>query len=186
MKKRSTKRKGLQTVNASSMADIAFLLLIFFLVSTEIQQDQGVLVRLPRWEAEPPTANLSERNVLTVLVNADNELLVEGATARLSDLRERTKSFVLNPTGSNVLASDPRRAVVSLRNDRQTNYATYLTVYNELQAAYREMRDAEAARSYGEPTYAALDEVGKAAVREALPMVISEAEPSDFARPDAH
>ena len=164
------------------MADIAFLLLIFFLVTTEIQQDQGLLVRLPVWQPEEqPIVNPPSNNVFTVLLNADDELLVEGDEGRIASLRAQTKEFVMNPARRKNLASAPTKAVVSLRNDRSSSYAAYLTVYNELKGAYRELWDEAALRSYDQASYDLLTPSEQLAVRQAIPMVISEAEPSDFA-----
>jgi|GEM_PF-4523410 len=89
MARRSTREKLNQEINAGSMADIAFLLLIFFLVTTTIAEDKGVLVKLPPWvEEDQPEQVIKERNVLTVLINAQNQLLVEGEEMDIDDLRE--------------------------------------------------------------------------------------------------
>ena len=85
-------------INAGSMADIAFLLLIFFLVTTTIVEDKGVLVKLPPWSDTPPeTQQLKSRNVFSVLVNAQNQLLVRGEPVKIGDLREKAKEFIINP-----------------------------------------------------------------------------------------
>ena len=118
-------RRQAPEINASSMADIAFLLLIFFLVTTEIVEDKGILVKLPPWSNEPPeTQRLNERNVFSVLVNKDNNLLVRGEPTQLADLRERAKEFIINPTDRSDLAASPTKAIISLKNDRGTNYKT--------------------------------------------------------------
>ena len=84
-------------VNAGSMADIAFLLLIFFLVTTTILEDQGIYVKLPPWEDVIDIEHFPDKNVLTVLVNAEDQLLVEGELMPVERLRETTKEFISNP-----------------------------------------------------------------------------------------
>lgn len=148
MAKKSTRDRISNEINAGSMADIAFLLLIFFLVTTTIDEDEGILVRLPPWsEEEPDIQRLKERNVFSVLVNASNQLLVRGEPTNVFDLRNRAKEFILNPQRREDLSESPGRAIVSLKNDRGTSYETYLSVYNELQAAYNELRFEQAMKN---------------------------------------
>ncbi len=180
MKLKKRGRAPQQEINASSMADIAFLLLIFFLVTTEITEDQGVLVRLPPWSDLPPEkTNVNPRNIFDVLVNKNNELLVRGEIADLETLRERTKTFILNPSAAPDMAVLPKSAIVSLKNDRGTNYATYVTVYNELLGAYNEIWEEEAQSSLGK-NYEQLTDSQKEVIRKEFPLVLSEAEPSAF------
>ena len=167
-------------INASSMADIAFLLLIFFLVTTTIAEDKGILVKLPPWsESEPESLKFKSRNVYSVLVNAQNQLLVRGQEMKIGELREHTKEFIANPFKREDLSESPKKAVISLKNDRGTNYGTYLEVYNELQGAYNELWDEEALRKYNVP-YVKLSASKKRGVRNEFPLVISEAEPTAF------
>ncbi len=167
-------------INAGSMADIAFLLLIFFLVTTTILEDKGILVKLPPWsDEEPDITKLNKRNVYSVLVNAQNQLLVRGEQKKIDDLREDTKMFIDNPQKREDLAESPNKAIVSLKNDRGTKYKAYLEVYNEIQAAYNELRDEEARRKYGKP-YSQLNRDQRKAVRDKYPLIISEAEPTAF------
>lgn len=167
-------------INAGSMADIAFLLLIFFLVTTVIAEDKGVLVKLPPWSDEPPPEiKLNTRNVYSVLVNAQNQLLVRNEPMDISKLKENTKMFITNPQKREDLSIDPTEALVSLKNDRGTNYKTYLEVYNELKSAYNEIWEEEAKRRFGK----ALDDLNKVEkdeISSAFPLVISEAEPTKF------
>ena len=173
-------RRGTPTVNASSMADIAFLLLIFFLVTTTIDIDKGIRVKLPPWsDEEPDPLKLKTRNVYSVLVNANNELLVRGEPKALRTLKEDTKEFITNPAGREDLAEKPTKAIISLKNDRGTEYATYLTVYNELKAAYNEIWEEKAQIKYGQP-YEDLTIDLKKEIRKEIPLVISEAEPTSF------
>lgn len=167
-------------INAGSMADIAFLLLIFFLVTTTIAEDKGILVKLPPWSNEPPPEiKLNSRNVYSVLVNADNQLLVRGEPTDIRSLRDNTKTFISNPTGADNMADSPKNAIVSLKNDRGTKYSTYLEVYNELQAAYRELRDEAAQKRHGKK-FENLTRAQRDEIRSEIPLVLSEAEPTNF------
>lgn len=177
MFQRRKQRREAPAVNAGSMADIAFLLLIFFLVTTKILEDQGILVRLPIWEADPPTDVLADRNVLSVKINAANQLLVEGELAQASTLRETTKRFIINPGKSPLWASSPTKAVVSLQNDRGTQYETYLAIYNEIVAAYNELWEELAQANFG-TTYEELNKAQRKSIRNEIPMIISEADPT--------
>jgi len=180
MAKKSTKDRLSNEVNAGSMADIAFLLLIFFLVTTTIAEDKGVLVKLPPWSnEEPDIAKLNERNVYSILVNADDQLLVRGEPKNLRDLRADTKNFIINPEKRSDMAERPDKAIVSLKNDRGTHYNIYLEVYNEIKAAYNELRDEEAYRRHGK-AFEFLTKNDARAIRAAIPLVISEAEPTAF------
>jgi biopolymer transport protein ExbD len=185
MGKTSSRDRLSNEINAGSMADIAFLLLIFFLVTTTIAEDKGVLVRLPIWSDQPPeTQKLNTRNVYSVLVNADNQLLVRGQQMNIRDLRENTKIFILNPQRREDMAESPTKALISLRNDRGTKYKTYLEVYNELKAAYNELREEEAMKKHGRG-FEFITRDQQAAIRNAIPLVISEAEPTAFGEEDS-
>ncbi|MFK7981555.1 MAG: ExbD/TolR family protein, partial [Saprospiraceae bacterium] len=115
------KRRLNSEVNAGSMADIAFLLLIFFLVTTQIDFDKGILVKLPMWEKEPPKTDIPPRNVFSIKVNRANQLLVEGEIGDIEAIRNQVKEFVINPKKKANLSSAPNKAVVSLQNDRGTS-----------------------------------------------------------------
>lgn len=150
-------------INAGSMADIAFLLLIFFLVTTTMESDSGISRRLPPMQDEnvtPPI--LRERNVFQVMVNRNNDLLVEDELMALDDLRQAAIDFLDNGGGLGPEACDycqgagdpassdnPDKAVVMLINDRNTSYGTYIAVQNELVAAYNFLRDRSAEGLYG-------------------------------------
>lgn len=180
MGKTSSRDRLSNEINAGSMADIAFLLLIFFLVTTTIAEDKGVLVRLPIWSDQPPeTQKLNTRNVYSVLVNADNQLLVRGQQMNIRDLRENTKNFILNPQKREDMAESPTKALISLRNDRGTKYKTYLEVYNELKAAYNELREEESMKKHGKG-FEFITREQQADIRNSIPLVISEAEPTAF------
>lgn len=168
-------------INAGSMADIAFLLLIFFLVTTTIVEDKGIVVKLPPWsEEEPDITKLNKRNVFAVLVNANNQLLVRGELADIKELKERTKEFIANPYNREDLAEAPTKAIISLKNDRGTKYETYLAVYNELKAAYNELWNELAMQRYGVPYSEDIPVAYQRAIRAEIPFVLSEAEPTNF------
>lgn len=167
-------------INAGSMADIAFLLLIFFLVTTTIAEDKGVLIKLPPWSDEPPPEmKLNTRNVYSVLVNAQNQLLVRGVPMNIEELKNNAKIFIANPNKQEDMSEDPTKAIISIKNDRGTKYKTYLEVYNELKAAYNELWEEAAMVKHGKN----LDELSNAQqkdIRNAIPLVISEAEPTKY------
>jgi biopolymer transport protein ExbD len=167
------------SINAGSMADIAFLLLIFFLVTTTILVDEGIMVRLPPWDPDQRPVQQNERNVLKVLVNSQNQLLVEGSYAEIGSLRAMVREFILNPARREDLAIAPGKAVISLQNDRGTAYQAYLAVYNELKGAYNELWEEKALQVYGR-SYLDLSESLRERVRREIPLVISEAEPTDY------
>ncbi len=168
-------------INAGSMADIAFLLLIFFLVTTTIDVDKGITVKLPPWsEEEPEITQMKSRNVFSVLVNAQDQLLVRGELTQIEDLRERAKEFIINPRRMEDLSTNPQNAIISLKNDRGTSYKQYVAVYNELKAAYDELWDEECQKMYGIPYNDDLAFAMRKAIKDKIPMVLSEAEPTNF------
>lgn len=181
MAKRSARDRLKNEINAGSMADIAFLLLIFFLVTTTIDIDKGITVKLPPWSDEAPEiTKLRSRNVFSVLVNADDQLLVRGEIVDIDELREKTKEFISNPDQREDLAERPTRAIISLKNDRGTSYKRYLEVYNELKGAYNELWDEECYKMYSIPYSEDLPNAYKKAIRDKIPFVLSEAEPTAF------
>jgi biopolymer transport protein ExbD len=184
-------KRELQPINAGSMADIAFLLLIFFLVTTTMDSDTGLLRLLPPPPdpaQETPESQINDRNILEVKVNLDDLLLVEGELARLEELRDITKQFILNPTESVTMSEKEMKtipffgdimatkAVISLQNDRGTTYAVYIAVQNELLAARDELKNDLAMNTWGIGYYE-LDEEKQKAVDEYYFVPISEAEP---------
>lgn len=160
-------KRSAPQVNAGSMADIAFLLLIFFLVTTTIETDQGISRKLPpmdQEEVDPPP--IKEKNIFTVLVNRNDQLLVENQLMELKDLREAAVKFLDNGgdgtcahcRGDKDPASsdNPEKAIISLQNDSETSYKAYISVQNELVAAYYVLRDRECLARYGK-TYRELE-----------------------------
>ena len=180
MARKSSRDRLNNEVNAGSMADIAFLLLIFFLVTTTIAEDKGVLVLLPPWSEEAPDPlKLKTRNVFSVLVNANDQLLVRGQEMPIGQLRETAKEFILNPSKRVDMSESPKRAIVSLKNDRGTHYFRYLEVYNELKAAYNELRNERAQQQYGR-FFDDLNKDQRKLIMNEIPLILSEAESTRF------
>jgi len=178
-------------IPAASLADIAFMLLIFFLVTTTMDVDSGLERRLPQWvdkDQLDDDAEIKERNVFVVLVNRNNDLLVENEYANIDDLRERAKEFMANPYDEEDLPEkEPQeipyfgevmvtKGVISLRNDLDTRYGTYLAVQNELVGAINDLREELAKEKWGK-SYDDLEREQQNAVRKIYPSRISEAEP---------
>ncbi len=140
MKKK--KRGDAQEVNAGSMADIAFLLLIFFLVTTTIASDKGLSILLPpkREDDQLNEFKMKDRNVFKVLVNSRNQLLVEEDPLSITQLRESAKEFIDNRGRDKEMSDSPQDAAVSFKTDRGTQYAVYIKVLDEIKAAYHELR----------------------------------------------
>tara|TARA_Y100000741_G_scaffold339629_1_gene300621 strand:+ start:133 stop:753 length:621 start_codon:yes stop_codon:yes gene_type:complete len=152
-------RRSAPEVNAGSMADIAFLLLIFFLVTTTIETDSGLNRKLPPMEEviDPPI--IKQKNIFTVVVNKNNQLLIEEELKDISDVRKLAVEFLDNGGGTGEDACDycngrrdpassdnPEKAIISLKNDRETSYKIYIAVQNELVAAYNVLRNREFSR----------------------------------------
>jgi biopolymer transport protein ExbD len=181
-------RKGSAEVNASSMADIAFLLLIFFLVTTTIASDKGLTMRLPPFlPNDIPVAQVKERNVFNILVNSQNNLLVEEENAQVNNLSARIKEFITNPLQKENLSENPEKAVVSIKTDRGTSYEMYVGVLDEVKRAYHELRASylnmplEMYLNLANAAPETLSRVQVAKLEEAkqmFPMQISEAEPT--------
>ncbi len=189
-------RRQLTEINAGSMADIAFLLLIFFLVTTTMDVDSGLQRMLP----PPPDdvlidIKIKERNTFVVLVNANDQLFVEGKPGDIRSLRKDAKEFIQNPAGRENLPEKEfkevqffgnypvSKQVISLQNDRGTSYEIYIQVQNELAAAYNELRNELAMSQFGK-SYDDLvllkDDERVSAVRTIYPQRISEAEPKNI------
>lgn len=224
-------RRPLQEINAGSMADIAFLLLVFFLVTTDMDSSKGLAATLPPPipEDQEPPIRPPKRNLLVVLVNKSDMLLVNGEVMKLEDLKDYAKDFIANKERrgdwpqtrivNDALVTkmftkagdDPEglkkanefkhaldelgeftesNAIVSLQNDRATSYKMYLSVRNELQRAYNELRDEVAREIYGEAYRTIFEEATVQeresykekynAIKTAVPIKISEAEPKDI------
>ena len=176
----ASSRRGLPEINAGSMADIAFLLLIFFLVTTTMDVDSGIARKLPPMENQQETPpEIHAKNIYTVLINTNNQLFVEGEYMDISQLKEGAKAFIDNNGRDPSSSENPEKAIISLQNDRGTQYVTYIRVQNELAAAYNELRNKEALNKFGE-RYSDLNKTQKKEIRKMYPQKISEAEPKNI------
>lgn len=184
--------RQVQEINAGSMADIAFLLLIFFLMTTTMSVDTGITRKLPDPDQKPdPNTKVRERNVYIVLINTYNQLFVESEVMQVNQLCEGVKEFILNPREKDNLSEYKEeeidllgkvrisKGVVSLQNDRGTSYEKYLEVQNEIVRAFNEIRNDFSKQRFGMP-YDDLDTDRQNAIKKLYPMSISEAEPKNI------
>jgi len=162
-------------VTASSMADIAFLLLVFFLVCTTIHEDKGIKVLLPPYTSTPTPTVISERNLLRIMLNPSGDVLVNGTPISAEKVRFNVIDFVSNPLRKSTSPADPRKAVISLATHEDAVYADYLAVYDQVLSAYTEMRNEESLAEYG-VAYRSLTDAQKVRISKRLPITISEAE----------
>ena len=193
------KKRKMQGLNTSSTADISFMLLIFFLVTTSMDTDRGLARQLP----PPPEENaevkdiiVKERNILNVRMNSAGNLMLEDMDGqkfiKLEELRAIVKDFIANPkheenkpefhTERLPYFGDveiTKNHVISVQNDRGTPYKVYFNVQHELIAAYNELRDEISLKQFNKP-YAELNEDQQKAVRDYYPQKISEAEPKNY------
>ncbi len=184
-------KKEIPEINAGSMADIAFLLLIFFLVTVTMDVDTGITRKLPPPVEDEKTVDQKQRNIFEVLINSANQLLVEGKPGNIQTLKEDAKTFFLNPNDDLDLPEKElkqieligdvyvSKGVISLKNDRGTSYEIYIRVQNELTRAFQEMRDEMAVEKFG-TKYDKLAAEKQEAIQSVIPMAISEAEPEDI------
>ena len=181
-------------VNASSVADIAFLLLIFFLVTTTMDVDSGIYRKLPPMpdkNDEQVENKVKPRNVLLVLINQADLLSVGGEIVNVKDLKSKVKEFILNPA-NNPKYSEKRakeipllgsvevsKGVISLQSDVGTSYEMYIKIQDELASAFNEMKDDVSLNKWGR-RYDDLDAEQQDAIKDLIPMAVSEAEPKKF------
>lgn len=173
------------------MADVAFMLLIFFIVSTTMDVDSGIYRVLPQWVENVEPQKINKRNTFVVLINKNNDLAVNGEFAQISEVKDRVKEFIINPLGKETLSEKEEveiegigkylrsKGIVSLQNDRGTDYGAYIQVQNELVMAFRELRDELSTSVFGAP-FNKLSEDKQEAITKAIPTAISEAEPVEI------
>ncbi|MBQ7551003.1 MAG: biopolymer transporter ExbD [Bacteroidales bacterium] len=184
------------SINTGAMADISFLLLTFFLLTSSITNEQGIprLLPKPSTEQQKQEEDIRQRNIMTILVNRNNDVLVTAKGEQYviekkkiaTELKDKAKEFLANPKNDpnlpekfvkqidNLGAYEVSRGVISLTNDNNTTFETYILVQNELQKAVNELRD-EAALNYFGQKMDKLDPEEKKAIQEAIPINISEA-----------
>ena len=177
-------------INASSMADVAFLLLIFFLVATTMDIDSGLNRVLPPWSEKQSEAP-DIKDLMLVHVNKYDQIAVQGELVQVVQLKDRAKEWVLNRENDKNLPEKKdenieligkyavSQGVISLQNDRGTSYEMYIKVQNELTRAFNEIRDELAKANFGR-TFEDLEKAQQDAIAKAVPMKISEAEPQNI------
>ncbi|MBR5836354.1 MAG: biopolymer transporter ExbD [Bacteroidales bacterium] len=183
-------------INSSSTADMAFLLLCFFMMTTTMDQDKGLQRRLPpmpdpNQKAEDQKVN--RRNIIVVKINSADKLLAGSEPMHVSQLKDKIKEFLTNPNNDANLPEKEEieienfgpcmvsKGVISLQNDRGTSYQAYIAVQNELVKAVNELRDDFAMANFAK-LYSKCNEEEQEIVRKAVPQNISEAEPKDVSK----
>lgn len=188
--------KKLPEINSSSTSDIAFLLLSFFLMTSNMEQNSGLQRRLPPMpdeNQEVQNQKINRRNILVVKVNSADRLMAGNEPIDISLLKYKIKEFLVNANDDPKLPEKEMKdiegygeypvskGVISMQNDRGTSYNMYIAVQNEIVKAIDELRDDFAKANYGK-AYLSLDEDKQKIVREAIPQNISEAEPKDVSK----
>jgi biopolymer transport protein ExbD len=192
------KKKKVPQLNSTSSADIAFIMLLFFLLTSSMDTDRGLPRRLPppipKDEKKDESVDIKKRNLLIVLINTNNQILCGEDYVPVDQLKDRVKEFVLNtsnnehlpekvevevPYFGNLLVT--KHHIISLQNDRGTTYQVYIDVQNEIAAAYTELRDDISQQKFG-LKYVELDEDQQSAVQTIYPQKISEAEPKNYGK----
>ena len=183
-------------LNTSSTADMAFLLLCFFLMTTTMDQNLGLQRRLPPMpdkNQKVEDQKVNRRNIIVVKINSADRLLAGTEPIHVSQLKDKIKEFLTNPANDANLPEKEEiqiegygpcmvsKGVLSLQNDRGTSYQAYMAVQNELVKAVNELRDEWAMANFG-MLYSKLDEDKQGIVRKAVPQNISEAEPKDVSK----
>ena len=190
------KKRKVPAMNATSSADIAFMLLIFFLITTSMDTDKGLARRLPppvpKDQKKNEEMDIKKRNILVVLINSNNQILCNNEFIDIKQLREKVRTFIENPYNDEHMPEKTevdvpffgkqmvtKSHVISLQNDRGTEYQAYISVQNELAGAYNELRDEVSKKKFGK-AFADLDEDQQKAVQMIYPQKISEAEPKNY------
>ncbi|WP_343328932.1 biopolymer transporter ExbD [Polaribacter staleyi] len=196
-------RKESPEINAGSMADIAFLLLIFFLVTTTMSVDAGISRKIPQKQENPTDLDINERNILEVNINKNNQLFVDGKIIQLKELKQIAINFIDNGGGLDInknncdwcngkrdkSSSDhPSKAIISIKTDRLTNYETYISTLDILNSAYTHLRNKLAVKLYNRNYESLLNDLSKSnnndknilekikLIREKYPLLLSDAE----------
>ena len=196
-------RKESPEINAGSMADIAFLLLIFFLVTTTMNVDAGISRKIPQKQEIASEIDINERNILEVNINKNNALFVDGKTIQLNELKQIAINFIDNGGGLDInknncdwcegnkdkSSSDhPTKAIISIKTDRTTTYETYISTLDVLNSAYTNLRNKLSIKLYNRNYVSLLEESQKSnnvdkklqekikLIREKYPLLLSDAE----------
>ncbi len=188
--------KKTPAINSSSTADIAFLLLCYFLMTTTMGTQTGLSRRLPPMpdpNQKVEDQKVNRRNIIIVKINSADRILAGSEPIDVSQLKDKIKIFLTNPTddpnlpvmeATEIAGLGNRKVskgVISLQNDRGTSYQAYIAVQNELVKAVNELRDEASMREFGKK-FLALDEDGQKIIKDLVPQQISEAEPKDVGK----
>ncbi len=190
------KKRKVPAMNATSSADIAFMLLIFFLITTSMDTDKGLARRLPppvpKDQKKNEEMDIKKRNIMVVLINSNNQILCNNEFIDIKQLKEKVRTFIENPYNDEHMPEKTevdvpffgkqmvtKNHVISLQNDRGTEYQAYIDVQNELARAYNELRDEVSKKKFGKK-FADLEEEQQKAVQMIYPQKISEAEPKNY------
>lgn len=181
-------------INAGSMADISFLLLIFFLAATTMEVDTGIARRLPPpLDPNQEAPDIKKRNVLNVYVNKHDRLMVGGTPCDITQLKDIALKFIANPNNDEQYSEKKEvdipelggiymvsRGIISLKNDRGTSFEMYIKVQNELAAAVDQLRDDLSKEKFSMVFNDLKDDDKIKAIQKAIPVAISEAEPEEI------
>lgn len=189
------KKRKSPSINATSSADIAFMLLLFFLMTSSMDTDKGLPRRLPQpvpKDQQSQDIDIKKRNIMVVLINSQNQILSNNEFIEIRQLKDKVKEFIENPNNNEHMPEKvevdvpyfgpmmvTKNHVISLQNDRGTEYQAYIDVQNELAAAYNELRNDVSQRKFGK-IFMDLDEEQQKAVQQIYPQKISEAEPKNY------
>lgn len=188
--------RPLPNLNTNSTADIAFLLLCYFLMTSTMGSNNGLQRRLPpmpNQEQKAQDQKVNRRNIVIVKINSQDRLFAGSEATTVAQLKDKIKQFLTNPTNDPNLPEREMKdiagygqypvskGVISLQNDRGTSYKAYIAVQNELVKAVNELRDEFSTRTYGKP-FARLTEDQQTIVKNCIPQNISEAEPKDISK----
>jgi biopolymer transport protein ExbD len=171
-------------ISTSSVADVAFLLLSFFLMTTVIESDTGLTLTLPEWRDEPIQVQRHERNIFNIHINSRDAVMIEGEVSQLAGLKGKIRNFLLNNGINPALSESPQNAVISLKTDRGTSHSMFVQAMDEIQGAYYEIYSARvnlSVENYRKLSYE--DPIDRKIIdraKEGFPMNISLAEPTEI------
>ena len=183
-------------LNTQSTADIAFLLLCYFLMVSTMDQQSGLVRRLPPMpdqNQKTEDTKVNRRNIIIVKINSSDRLFAGDQLMDVSQLKDKIKEFMTNPNDDPNLPEREvktiegfgeypvTKGVISLQNDRGTSYQAYIAVQNELVKAVNELRDEASMAEFGKK-FMQLDEDHQGMIKKLIPSYISEAEPKDVSK----
>ena len=180
-------KRPMPELSSGAMADIAFLLLTFYMVTTEIKDNKGLALILPPFAPETPSTDVNNRNLFSIRINSSDGLMIEGKeVVSLSGIRNDIKKFILNNKQDPSLSDSPEEAVVSIKTDRGTSYRSFIAALDEAQAAYYEIYAERAGISPKAFRGLDLSNPNRKKIydkaRQGIPMNISIAEPSQVSQ----